>query len=294
MNIQRITDHLSLVEGNNGGRFPFSHSFLISDEETALVDTGCGLDVLQELKKKEKVDFIINSHSHADHSAGNCFFAGIPLHVPREEFEFSGNLMKLSLRYAEGEFQEIWRGLVQTFMGFKDSIPTHAYADKDVFNFGETRLEALHTPGHTIGHYCFFMEEEGILLSSDIDFTEFGPWYGNEESEILDFKNSIEKMRSLRPSLVVSSHKGIIRESIDSEFKRYYAKFEERNNIILSLLGQERSLSEIVDMAPIYGRKSFAGIPLEYWERKMIEKHLALLVREGKILKKGERFERIE
>jgi glyoxylase-like metal-dependent hydrolase (beta-lactamase superfamily II) len=293
MNLQRITDRLSLVEGNNGGRFPFSHSLLIKDEKTVLVDTGCGLDVLQELKKKEKVDFIINSHSHADHIAGNWMFEGIPIHVPQEELSFNGSLMALSQRYAEGEFMEIWRRLVKTYMGFRDALPTDAYHDMSLFTLGETQMRAIHAPGHTMGHYCFFMEEEGILLSSDIDFTEFGPWYGNEESEIVDFKNSIERMRSLRPSLVVSSHKGIIRESIDSEFERYYAKFEERDNIILSLLGQERSLSEIVDMAPIYGQKSFAGIPLEYWERKMVEKHLTLLVREGKVLKKGERFERI-
>lgn len=39
----QIAPSIFLVEGEDEGRFPFSHSILIRDEVTTLIDTGCGL-----------------------------------------------------------------------------------------------------------------------------------------------------------------------------------------------------------------------------------------------------------
>jgi len=292
MNLQKITEEIFLVEGRNNGRFPFSHSLLIKDEKSALIDTGCGLDILSELKEKENIDFIINSHSHADHSCGNWLF-DVPIYVPAEEFSFSGNIETLSKRYAGEGFEEKWQALVSGIMGFRNKKPTHSYFDGFLFDFGETKLEAIHTPGHTLGHYCFFEREEKILFSFDIDLTGFGPWYGHEESDIVDFKKSIERVSRLSPRLVVSSHRGMIKEDISSEFDKFLAKFDERENHILSLLEKEETIEELVDMAPIYRQHAFEGIPLGYWEKKMIEKHLTSLLEKGKIRKVGNGFRRI-
>lgn len=39
--------------------------------------------------------------------------------------------------------------------------------DKQILEFGGISLEVLHTPGHTPGHCCFHLPDEGILLSGD-------------------------------------------------------------------------------------------------------------------------------
>jgi glyoxylase-like metal-dependent hydrolase (beta-lactamase superfamily II) len=57
-----------------------SHSFLVRDEITALIDTGCGLDLLAEIKETFQIDMIINSHGHPDHSAGNWVFPDLNLY----------------------------------------------------------------------------------------------------------------------------------------------------------------------------------------------------------------------
>jgi len=44
---ESVTDHLYLIQGKNKARFPYSHSILILDEETVLVDTGCGIETLR-------------------------------------------------------------------------------------------------------------------------------------------------------------------------------------------------------------------------------------------------------
>ena len=50
MDSQEITEYMTLIKGRNKGRFPFSHSILLEDEVTALIDTGCGIETLKKLK----------------------------------------------------------------------------------------------------------------------------------------------------------------------------------------------------------------------------------------------------
>jgi glyoxylase-like metal-dependent hydrolase (beta-lactamase superfamily II) len=85
--LEAITDHIFLVQGKNKGRFPYSHSILLLDEDIVLVDTGCGIEPLKKLRKEYDVSYVINSHTHPDHSAGNWMFEDTPIYVPEEGFE---------------------------------------------------------------------------------------------------------------------------------------------------------------------------------------------------------------
>jgi glyoxylase-like metal-dependent hydrolase (beta-lactamase superfamily II) len=292
MKTEQITDTITLIRGKNNGKFPFSHSFLVEDDVTALIDTGCGIENLEKLKPK-KIDIVINSHSHPDHTAGNWIFPTLPLIVPEEEVAFNSNIKKLSERYAGKELSGVWRDFVSTTMNFQNARPTHTFHDKDILHFGTTALEAIHTPGHTVGHYCFFERSERILFSFDIDFSTFGPWYGHEESDIEQFKNSIEQVRALEPAMVVSSHRGIITEAIEEEFDIFVQIFQKRDDLILEMLDEEKSLEEIVNDAVIYRDFSFHPLLLKYWEKMMIEKHMERLVRKGMIMKTRKGFTKL-
>ncbi len=39
--------------------------------------------------------------------------------------------------------------------------------DEDVLTLAGATLEVRHTPGHTLGHCCFYWEDEGVLFSGD-------------------------------------------------------------------------------------------------------------------------------
>lgn len=290
METHELTDTITLIKGENRGRFPFSHSFLIKDDVTALIDTGCGIETLNQLKEKEKIDVVINSHSHPDHSAGNWLFPGVPLKVPKEEIEFNSDVEKLSVRYTNAEIAGVWRDFVSQVMGFKDAHPTECFGDGDVLDFGSTRLVAVHAPGHTIGHHCFFERSEKILFSFDIDFTRFGPWYGHRESDIEEFRRSIEKVKALKPEMVVSSHKEVVTEEVEVEFEKFVNIFRERDETILKFLEKEKTFGEMVDAALIYRDFSFHPVLLRYWEEMMIRKHLKGLVERGLVAKMGELF----
>lgn len=278
--LQRITDDIHLVQGKNNGKFPFSHSILIfnGSKETILIDTGCGIKNLQTLKEKFQINCVINSHTHPDHSAGNWLFQNNTeeIIVPIEGFKTSGNILALSNRFTEpGKIAKYWRDNIPKIMGMKDCKPTHSFDSKSEFDFGDVKLLPIHTPGHTIDHYCFYEPNDQILLSFDIDLTSFGPWYGHRESSIPQFKDSIFKLQELEIKILVSSHKGIITENIYKQMDEFYQKIEERTTKIQALLqAGVQTLDQLVKEKPIYGEFPYAESLLRYWEEQMIAKHL--------------------
>jgi glyoxylase-like metal-dependent hydrolase (beta-lactamase superfamily II) len=290
--LQNITQNIILIEGLNHGRFPHSHSILILDEERVLIDTGCGIDTLQRLKQEFAISYIINSHTHPDHSAGNWIFEKHPIHVPREGFKTSGDLKALSRRFVGTKLAPRWQEFAQQTMGFQSCRPTHAFSKEKIFQTGKLVLTPIYTPGHTIDHYCLFEKTQRILLSFDYDLTSF-PWYGHAESDLSAFRQSIHTLKALNPKLVISSHKGLFTTDIRTKFNRYANHLDERNERILSLLETEKTLENLVDLAPIYRKYPYEEPLLRYWEAQMIMKHLTELLSQSRVIQQGNKYRKI-
>ncbi|MFW9894097.1 MAG: MBL fold metallo-hydrolase, partial [Candidatus Thorarchaeota archaeon] len=273
-----IIPGLYLLPGSQEGRFPFSHSFLVEGETRAIIDTGAGIQRLQRLQQQTPVDLVISSHSHPDHTAGNWIFDGLPLHAPEQAAVSFGRLQPLSERFVEpGRLSKVWRKFVRQTMYFRDAPHTDTFCDGATFDLGRVTLVAIHTPGHVLDHYCFFEPNQGVLFSFDIDLTSFGPWYGHRESNIGEFEKAIRRVIALKPKLIVSSHKGIIENDIQSRLNRFLAVFDERDAKIRRLLTAGYTANQMVELSPFYGGHPFAPEILRYWEQQMILKHLERL-----------------
>lgn len=286
-----LTETLSLVVGQNRGRFPYAHAFLVQDKVCALIDSGCGFDILRRIKESFSIDLVINSHGHPDHCCGNWLFPDAPLYVPKEGADTHGRIVPLSHRFlGRGPLADHWQSWIRQITGFADRTPTHFFSDGHVFDFGRLKLTALHTPGHTADHYCFFEPKDRILLSFDVDLTSFGPWYGNLESNLSQFKRSIELVRHMGPRLVASSHLHPITDGIELAFQGYAAVFDRRRQAIIDLISRGADRAGLGKAAPIYGRHSFAPEFLAFFEGRMIDLHLQELAAEGLIRQQGERY----
>ncbi|MFX0089102.1 MAG: MBL fold metallo-hydrolase [Candidatus Hodarchaeota archaeon] len=288
--INRVTDQILVVKGENNGKFPYSNSILILDEKTVLIDTGCGPGALKQLKEKYDISYVINSHTHPDHSAGNWMFKDKCIHVPEQGFDTSGDKILLSERFVSKELAPLWRKMATESMGFKDCKPTNKFNDKTIFDFGRTIFKPIYTPGHTKDHYCFYEERERVLLSFDYDLTRF-PWYGHRESSLPQFKESIIKIKALSPRVVITSHREVVNQDIDYEFDQFCKRIDERDEKILSLLNSKKEIEELVESAPIYGRFPYFEPLLRYFEEQMIMKHLEQLEIEGRIKRNGNHYE---
>jgi len=290
LSINQVTDQILIVKGGNNGKFPYSNSILILDEETVLIDTGCGAKILKRLRKEYDISYVLNSHTHPDHSAANWVFKDKSIHVPDQGFDTSGNIVSLSERFVSKELAPLWRKMVTGLMGFKDCKPTDKFNEKTIFNFGRIIFKPIHTPGHTKDHYCFYEEREKILLSFDYDLTRF-PWYGHRESSLPEFKESIMRIKALSPRVVVSSHREVINQDIDFEFDQFCRLIDERDEKILSLLSSKKEINQLVESAPIYGKFPYFEPLLRYFEKQMIVKHLEQLEIGGRIKRSGDSYE---
>ncbi|WXG47068.1 MAG: MBL fold metallo-hydrolase [Candidatus Atabeyarchaeum deiterrae] len=284
-----ITDHLFLITARDPKRFPYSNSLLIDDEVKGLVDTGLDSAQLKKLANENKIDILINSHYHIDHVRGNWMFPNASLYAPTQDalaissydkfLEMTGfNKNKKLVKFFEKNRPELFgvREKIRIKVRFKDNYE---------FDFGETNLRVIHSPGHTPGHSCFYEPRSKILYSTDVDLTSFGPWYGNASSDIEDFINSIERLHHLRPRVVMTSHSGPFegQDRIDLLFDKYIDVIYKRDEKILDLLKKERTLDDLVGRGIIYPKPKQPMEMFHFFEEVMLQKHLDRLVEMGDV-----------
>ena len=289
MILEALTNTIYLIKGENISSFPPSYSILIRDEEVVLIDTGCGIENLKKLRKEYGVDYIINSHCHPDHAAGNWVFGDRPIHVPEEGFDISGNIAALSEAFSNRELVEVTQGYMKNLWRCRDCRPTDSYNEGKTFRLGKTTLKPIYTPGHSQDHYCLYEPNEGILFSFDYDLTFF-PWYGLRESSLPVFRESVKKIKALSPRMLVSSHRGVVTEDITAEFDKYCRRIDARGEKILSLLDTGKTIEQLVELAPVYGSFPYMEPLLRFWESQMISKHLEQLEIEGRVKRRGNTY----
>lgn len=280
-----IADSVFLVNSPTNGKFPMAFSFLIMGTDTrALIDTGCGEAVCRDIMADYGIDVVINSHCHPDHVAGNHLFEGRELWVPNERSAETGAIDALARRLVgpDPRIMDNWVNFVRDGLGMRDYRHTKTFCDGDVLTFGGISLQAIHTPGHLADHYCFLEPESNMLLTFDVDFTTFGPFYGNPEADILDFRASLAKIRALQPSVMASSHRMPIQEKVAEELDSFESKIDRNRDRVAAVLGTPRSLDAICALKPIYG-KYIKGLEVIYgfFERWMVKKHLDEMVQTG-------------
>jgi len=112
-------------------------------EETASIDAPDGARVADRLGEDGwKLTHLLITHHHPDH------VEGIPALVEAYAPEVIG---------PEAEASKI--------MGL-----TRTVSDGDTFDFAGRSVHVITTPGHTSGHICFYIPDEGLLFAGDTLF----------------------------------------------------------------------------------------------------------------------------
>ena len=123
-----------------------NYGFLIHDpihEITATIDTPEVTAIQNALEEKNwSLTHIINTHHHYDHAGGNLELKNITdCHIIGPEAD-----------------QSRIPGIDQTI------------AHEEEFQFGEHKVKAFHTPGHTLGHMVYHFEEQSLAFVGDTLF----------------------------------------------------------------------------------------------------------------------------
>lgn len=276
-----IDENVYLVGGNNDGTFPYSNSLLIMDDEVVLIDSGIGDDRARAIA--DHVDILINSHYHIDHILGNYLFR--ELWVSEEEAGVTSSFESYK-RYAgilDTVIEEEWLSWFHEYFTFEASSHTRTFKPNQVFNFVETTWKAVHTPGHSPGHCVFYEPNKKIMFASDIDLSSFGPWYGNPNADLSDFIQSIKMLLEFDIEIICSSHSFPQKNNIKEDLKAYLDIIYKRDEAILGYLEREMTIDDLESKNIIYKESQKKYKAFAWFEKKMIEKHLGIMVEKKKV-----------
>lgn len=290
--ILRITENINILTAPQKGQFPYCHGFLFTGSENILIDAGADEELIQSIDRGIGIDTLIISHSHPDHIRRWYALDHRRLLLPAETPDSVHDLNTLGERFVGTMERGIrWANVIGKTLGLRPlREPDGRFSSGDIFDIGTARIEAIHAPGHLDDHYCFFEHITGTLISTDIDFSSFGPWYGNPEGRIKPFMESVRKIMEVPYSRVCTSHKLPQEGDATDRFKAYLASFERQKKEVFDFLGKGKTLHEIAEGSPFYRNKFMDPIIQYAFEEHMAAENLEILIEEGMVAADGDVF----
>ena len=267
--------------------FTFGNAVLVEDEMRLMIDSGAGKIMKSVLP--ENVDTLLISHHHLDHINGNDYFTKATILAHPDEKKAMLDPMKTTATYGWGELMdEDIMDYARNLQGKMKRIlePWHVdgtFSDRQIIECGKTRIQVLLTPGHTSGHCSFYFPENEFIFTADICLSKVGPWYGDPDTTIDEFINSIDLLVELKPKMLATGHlKFLLRENINEKLIEYKERIYKREKRIIKFL--KKSPASINDMAAkklIYGLHQNTFVL--FWEKSMLKKHLERLILAGEV-----------
>ncbi len=277
---------VTLLSSPERGRYPSGNSLLISGTEgTVLVDPS--IEVHRRGGLSDAVDLVAISHAHEDHLAGLHLFADLPVLAHPAEVGAIRSPEVLLAGFGMGPHEAgVFRVQLRDTFHLSGRQDVGTFEDGDVVDLGGRTLTVLHLPGHTAGHCGFLVEPDGFLFLGDIDLTSFGPYYGDLSSSLDDFVTSIEGLRDMDARWYGTSHHvGVLddRQAFLDALNRFAAVIDRRDETLLQLLRQPRTLEDVVAHRLVY-RPHVRSPLVEAVERRTAVLHLERLGRHGLVV----------
>lgn len=270
------------VAGKNKSRFPYcSCLYLKGKKLRVLIDAGMGADNIPEVMEAG-VDVLILSHCHIDHRLTRRLIMDAPVWCHELEVPYLADRQNYfsSIGIFRGGFKE--QDLFKSIPNGFDMDVSRTLRDGETLDLGGMTLEIIHTPGHTPGHLAFYIPESNFIFSADVDLTSFGPYYGHDFADIEAFIYSIDKLRKIRPEIVLTGHAGPFTDSITERFNKFESVIYNRDELLLRHLDRPRSMDYFKRKKIIYPGYPEKAKLIHWFEHVHITKQLERLERLGK------------
>ncbi|HJV98115.1 MAG TPA: MBL fold metallo-hydrolase [Arthrobacter sp.] len=169
----------------DGGTWDVDNNVWIvgNEEECVIIDSPHDAEAIISQVRGRKVKAILLTHAHNDH-----------IGAAREVADAVGAPI-----YLNPEDLVLWSQV------YPDTEPDRQHADGDTFEVGGATLRAIHTPGHSPGSTCFYLESEGTVFTGDTLFNG-GP--GATGRSYSDYPTIVA---SIRERLLTLPHETVVR-----------------------------------------------------------------------------------
>ncbi len=244
-------------------------TWLLPGRVPTLVDAGTGeprhLDAVEAALAGASLAQVLVTHAHVDHASGAVAIAQ----------RFQGvRFLKMPWAERDGRWPVSWQPI----------------GGDDIVDAGDTRLRAVHTPGHAPDHLCFWHEESRTMFSGDLAVkgtTVYIP--PNLRGDLADYLASLERVRALKPARLLPAHGPVI-DDPEGLLSNYLQHRHEREEQILAALHAGPATPEA--LVPLIYRGLREN--LMQVARETVLAHLLKLEREGRARRRDESWHIIE
>jgi glyoxylase-like metal-dependent hydrolase (beta-lactamase superfamily II) len=193
--------------------------------DLVMIDAGAGRSSSQIVRNIEMLGFnpaaisnLVLTHCHIDHIGSAPFFkkqysTNILIHELDAKAVESGDSRKTAANWYSTTFPPM-------------AVDRKLKGEHEILKFGQEELHCLHTPGHTPGSISLYLDREGkrILFGQDIH----GPFHKDFDSDIKEWKKSMQKLLALDADILCEGHFGIFysKERVRSYIERYLEEYE--------------------------------------------------------------------
>jgi glyoxylase-like metal-dependent hydrolase (beta-lactamase superfamily II) len=237
---------------------PGTNTYLLGDKEIAVVDPGPDdAGHLESILSAAggPIRWIVATHTHRDHSP-------------------------LAATLARRTGAQII-GLPPPGDGRQDDsfIPHHQPADAESLILGESRLVAIHTPGHASNCVCYFLARERLLITGDHVLQGVSPVILPPDGNMADYLHSIDKLFAYDFEKIAPGHGDLMDRGKEALQALRAHRLAREDKVLRSLasLGQ----ADLNTLTPVVYDDVSAD--RHQWARLTLEAHLIKLLREVRV-----------
>jgi glyoxylase-like metal-dependent hydrolase (beta-lactamase superfamily II) len=257
---ERLSPFVALVLAPNPSPMTLTgtNTYLIGRDEIAVVDPGPDLPehvdaIVENLSNLGKPAIALVTHHHDDH-----------LPAARRLRERLG--MPIA---GHADLPSVDRPLLHD----------------EVLGLAGATLRALHTPGHTWDHVCYFLEEERAIFAGDLVAGTGSLVVGPGRGELAASLRSLQVLRDQDPNVIYPGHGPVVPDA-KAKLAEYIRHRAERERQVLDALGAG------LTMIPLMVERIYVGIApgLVGHASRNVQAHLFKLEDEGTVEQHGDEW----
>lgn len=238
---------------------PGTNTYLVGHEQVAVIDPGPAITEHIEAvvaAAGDTITHIVCTHTHPDHSPAAAVLAkrlGVPM---------------VGAVTADDQHQDI------TFQ------PDIALSHDALIEGKDWRLRAIHTPGHVDNHYCFLLEEEGMVFAGDHIMNGSTVVIVPPGGDMAHYIASLQRLLDYDVTAIAPGHGDVITDC-RAEVEKLVRHRLMREAKVVSALGRLGAADLDALVVVVYDDVQPA---LHEWAKLSLLAHLLKLQKEGRVI----------
>ncbi|MFM2184338.1 MAG: hypothetical protein RJB61_2632 [Actinomycetota bacterium] len=293
-----VAPHVRRVITRNPSKFTYhgSGTYIVGTGDVVVIDPGPVIDSHREALAAalagSTVRAILVTHCHSDHSPLSAWlkeFTGAPTVAfgPHrvnpdwidDDVPDDPDPDELAAQHEAGAETKVEESLDLDFE------PDLTVADGDIAAaVGDLVIRAVHTPGHTSNHMCYWLEHQRILFTGDHVMGWSTTVITPPDGDMRDYFASLDRVRALSPAMMLPTHGAPVTDA-GPFLDAFVAHRREREAQVLA------AVQNGTELIPDIVRLLYVGVSEKLYKAagRSVLAHLIKLIDDGVVRHDGER-----